>query len=316
MLKTKEAQPVREPSPLTSKQTRIINTVAEKISASDKDQTITYSHSTLCQTSLPFKKQPGITKWSVQNGRAQILITAGDIFDSEQNKWIELELPYGPKPRLVLYDWNRQAVITKNPEINVEKTLRAFMKRLNISLGGRDYKNIKNQLSCLAACQFSLGLRTTDSTDITAYGRIAKNITLLRTEEKNKRVRWPQTITLSVEYFESLLEHAVPLDENALHALQDSALELDIYSMLAERLHRIPMDKPQFIPWKSLYEQYGSGYSRLDRFRDKFRKHLQNVLAVYHFANIEELTTTSSRSKGLLLKNSPPPVQKQLTIVL
>ena len=316
MPQTNEASAVPTFSQLTPKQERIVSTVADKPSEPDPDQSITYSHSTLCQTSLPVKKQPGITKWSVQNGRAQILITAGDIFDSELNKWIELELPYGPKPRLVLYDWNRQAVITKNPEINVEKTLRAFMKRLNISLGGRDYKNIKNQLSCLAACQFSLGLRTTDSTDITAYGRIAKNITLLRTEEKNNRVRWPQIITLSVEYFESLLEHAVPLDENALHALQDSALELDLYSMLAERLHRIPPDKPQFIPWKNLYEQYGTGYSRLDHFRNKFRKHLQNVVAVYHSANIKEFTTASGRSKGILLKNSPPPVQRQLSMVL
>ena len=75
--------------------------------------------------------------------------------------------------------------------------------------------------------------------------------------------------------------HAVPLDEGALFLLRDSAVELDIYAMFAERLHRIDPNKPQFVHWAGLRDQYGKGYKRIDNFRKKFRRHLLNVQAVY-----------------------------------
>ena len=92
--------------------------------------------------------------------------------------------------------------------------------------------------------------------------------------------------------------------------LKDSALELDLYAMLAERLHRIPYDKPQFVPWARLYEQYGAGYKRIRAFRSKFLKHLQNVTAVYRDANIEEVISNKGMPQGLRLFASKPPVRK------
>ena len=106
----------------------------------------------------------------------------------------------------------------------------------------------------------------------------------------------------------------MPLDESALYLLKDSALELDIYAMLAERLHRIPDNgKGQFIPWKELYDQYGGGYKQIRQFRDKFLKHLQNVHAVYSDARLEHEKSTKGRAKGLRLYHSKPPIQKLIT---
>ena len=58
---------------------------------------------------------------------------------------------------------------------------------------------------------------------------------------------WPSTIKLGAEYFESLIEHAVPLDERSVAALAHSALALDLYVWLAQRLHRIPQEDEHFI---------------------------------------------------------------------
>src|SRR5437867_2288771 len=44
---------------------------------------------------------------------------------------------------------------------------------------------------------------------------------------------------LSTEFYHSLLEHAVPLDQSALAVLKHSALCLDIYAWLAQRLWRV-----------------------------------------------------------------------------
>jgi len=53
-------------------------------------------------------------------------------------------------------------------------------------------------------------------------------------------VLWPSVIRLSHEYFTSLQNHAVPLDEQALGGLAHSAMALDTYAWLAQRLHRVP----------------------------------------------------------------------------
>jgi hypothetical protein len=43
-------------------------------------------------------------------------------------------------------------------------------------------------------------------------------------------------VRLSQEYFDSLTAHAVPLDERAISGLAHSAMGLDVYSWLAQRL--------------------------------------------------------------------------------
>ena len=85
---------------------------------------------------------------------------------------------------------------------------------------------------------------------------------------------WPSTIELSAEYFASLAM-LVPLDERAVPALAHSAQGLDIYAWLAQRLHRVPRGRAQFVPWTSLHEQFGHGYRRIRKFREVFLRTLE-----------------------------------------
>ena len=70
------------------------------------------------------------------------------------------------------------------------------------------------------------------------------------------------TIQLSLDYFDSLQEHAVPLNEADLAALAHSALALDLYCWLAQRLHRVNPARPAFIQWPALKQQFGPDYGR------------------------------------------------------
>jgi hypothetical protein len=70
----------------------------------------------------------------------------------------------------------------------------------------------------------------------------------------------------------SLQRHAVPLDPRAIATLAGSALALDVYVWLAQRLHRIDRGKPQTVTWESLKAQFGPDYDRARKFREKFRK--------------------------------------------
>ena len=297
---------------LTPKQSRIVEGVYQN---AQEPQKITYSHSTLCQTSLPFKDMGEVREWKNRNGDALVLLEAGQAYNPEIADTVRLGLPYGAKPRLILMYLNSQAIKTQSPEIAVEDSLYAFIKRLGIQPDGREYKRIKDQLSRLAAAHITIGRTEADGSGTTQWGRIVDKMNVFFSKDEHQRVLWPNTVRLSRDYFESLSRHAVPLDENALHLLRDSALELDLYAMFSERLHRIPENRPQFIPWAFLHEQYGSGYARIGDFRRRFMGHLQNVRGVYPYAQIEETTDSRGQSKGLTLFNSPPPVLKISVVV-
>src|SRR5215471_2257345 len=77
-------------------------------------------------------------------------------------------------------------------------------------------------------------------------------------------------VYLSGEYFTSLVQHAVPLDERAIGALSHSAIALDIYSWLAQRLNRISKPHHQLVAWAALKAQFGSDFDRVRKFREKF----------------------------------------------
>jgi hypothetical protein len=99
----------------------------------EADPSITYQHTVFCQTALPYR-DPGaqVREWEREQGMTSLLIEAGKAKDPESGKWVELGLPFGPKPRLILCYLNAQALKTGSPMIEVEDSLTAFVKRLGL----------------------------------------------------------------------------------------------------------------------------------------------------------------------------------------
>jgi hypothetical protein len=98
----------------------------------------------------------------------------------------------------------------------------------------------------------------------------------------------------------------VPLDERAVVALAHSAMALDIYAWLAQRLHRVPHGKSQFVPWKALKEQFGWNYTRMSHFRAMFLHALGRVHSQYRGARI------GVDDRGMTLHHSPPPIKGRI----
>ena len=289
-------------------QQRLIDASAE-ISLSPAEQ-ITYQHTVLCQTGLPYRN-PGadVRKWTRRNGRAVLQVEAGSAIHPEQNDFVELPLPFGPKARLILIHLNAEAIRTGNPVIEVEDSMTAFVKRLlRNDPNGREIRTFKDQLAALSASIIRLAV-TDGERAFQVDTKVVTAFDMWFPKNPNQRILWPSTVRLSRDYFDSLGRHAVPLDERAVAALAHSAMGLDVYTWLAQRLHRVPDGKPQFLPWTALKEQYGQGYGRMDNFRRVFLKTLKAVQTQYPAARIE------ADRKGLLLRNSPPPVSQRLTLV-
>lgn len=277
---------------------------------SDEPDEIAYQHSILCQTALPAAKPPeGALIWEKRQGRATLMVQAGQALDPKNGTFTQLGLPYGPKARLLLMHLNGEAVRRQSPVIPVEDSMTAFFRRLmGKTQDGRQVRMLKTQLSALAAAQFRMGINESDRA-VQVNAQVVGAFDLWLGKAESQRVLWPSTLRLSLDYYDSLTRFAVPLDERAIAALKDSAVALDIYCWLAQRLHRIPEGKPQFVPWAGLHEQFGQGYAAVRQFRAFFLRQLAEVKEVYPEARFE------TDSRGMSLSHSAPPVRKRLVTV-
>jgi hypothetical protein len=88
---------------------------------------IAFSHSVLCQTSLPYKPTDERV-WIRDQGHVSLRIEAGAARHPDTGKWVELPLPHGEKPRLVMLHLNGEALRTGSPIIDVRDSMTAFVR--------------------------------------------------------------------------------------------------------------------------------------------------------------------------------------------
>jgi hypothetical protein len=290
-------------------QQRLLDLAAEIATSPPED--FAFTHSVLAQTSLPTARPPeGMVRWERRQGRATLLVVAGEALDPSTQQFRQLPLPYGPKARLLLMHLNSEAVRRQSPVIPVEDSMTAFFRRLmGRSQDGRQIKMLKAQLSSLAAATFRMGIMQGEDRALQVDTKVVGAFDLWLQKDDSQRVLWPQTLRLSLDYYESLTRFAVPLDERAIAALAHSATALDIYCWLAQRLHRIPVGKPQFVAWAALYDQFGQGYREIRKFRRDFLKLLVQVKSAYPDARL------CDDRRGMTLEASPPPVSKRVVPV-
>jgi len=239
--------------------------------------------------------KPGdeIRVWEREQGDIALRIEAGVARHPETNRWVELGLPFGPKARLILAHLNREALGTGSPEIEVEHSLTAFVRRLQdptqrgkSGSNGREIHVFKGQSGRLSSALIHIATIRDDRT-VQIDGKVVSGLDIWFPKDEQQRVLWPSIIQLSLDYFVSLRKHAVPLDERALAALSHSAMALDIYAWLAQRLHRIPHGKPQFVSWAAIKGQFGANFGRRNDFRSKFHTAMLQILGCYPKAKVE-----------------------------
>jgi hypothetical protein len=292
-------------------QSRLFETVLASMTENENRGAM-YMHSVLTQTCLPYRN-PGasIQNWDRKNGRVWLMMQSGRYLDPISKAPLDAGLPYGPKARLVLAHIGTEALLSGKPEIETEDTLTRFVhKALRLHDNGRNVKTVKDQLIRLAACRITLGM-IEEGRSINLPVNFVDAFDVWSRREGDAHVRWPKVIRLSAQYFDSLQKHSVPLNESHLTALSHSAMALDIYTWLAQRLHRVKQGEPALIPWGSLHAQFGEGYENIRKFRQKFLIAFNQVLIVYRTAHVE---VDRQQGRGLTLFCSPTPVPPAISV--
>jgi len=269
-----------------------------------------FQHTVLCQTVLPYR-DPGaeMRVWERQQGNVRLSLEAGRAKDP-QGQYVPVGLPFGATARLILCHLNTEALRTGSPVIEMDSSLSAFIRSLQgYAPNGKEIAKFKEQLTRLSAALIRLSMSRNEAHAVQINTQIVSALDLWVEQFDGERVLSPKSIKLSADYFASLQEHAIPLDERAVAALAHSAMGLDVYCWLAQRLHRVDPKDGQFVPWPELHQQFGQGYREVRKFRRDFLNVLKAVKDQYPSARF------SIDEGGVLLAHSPSPVPKRSVLI-
>lgn len=264
-----------------------------------------YLHALLCQLGLPRSRTEERT-FHRSAGHASVLIEAGSIYDGKD--WVPVPLPYGAAPRLSLIHLCSEAIRQQSPVIDVGAGIKPFMRSLGLQIGGRQWATFKRQITYLGVSNMTFGWLDGGRLRQKKFAPVDE-FAAWEDPDSRQRSFWPDTIVLSPAFFETLREHAVPLDPRAVHALQGSALALDVYSWLAGRLCRVRTDAGVKLSWANLKDQFGHEYGCAKDFKKDFVPALKKALMVYPDARV------SSEMGGIRLYPSKSPIPKTSVLI-
>lgn len=262
-----------------------------------------FLHTVMCQVGMPRSRTAART-FERQSGYMSVLLEAGRLYDG--SGWVDMPLPYGVIPRLVMVHVSTQAVRTRSRSVEVGDSMRQFLHALGMTTSGGErggYTSLRRQMEALAACRLTLGMQE-EGRVVTVDAKPIKRFEAWLHTDGFQRSLWPGVIELSEDFFNTLSEHAVPLDHRALAALRHSALALDVYTWLAHRLCRVRTPTGTRLSWENLREQFGQEYRSSRDFKKEFRHALRQVCLVYPDARVVEAIG------GLLLLPSLPPLPR------
>lgn len=305
--------PLKDKKPPKKPYVRLVKSAYDMATNDPTGEDIAFISAPLCHVFFPYSN-PGDDKdfWVQSNGNFHLSIEATRVINPDTKQPERFGLPYGPKPRLILSLLNTVMLKQKSPEITLGNSLTNFINdHLGLDANGHTINEVKNQLARLSTSLISATYKIEDNHTMHDSLKLIRGIDIWWSKDANQRHLWGNFLRFSDDYFNDVMAHGVPVDKRALNFLSGNALGLDIYGFLAHRLHHIKPEKPLQISWKAMKDQFGASYSRMDHFKENFRRTLKLVLAVYQDARIEEIL-----NKGFILYHSKPPIAPRSMIVL
>ena len=254
-----------------------------------------FTYAGFCLTALPHKKLPDATIWERKGYKLTLAVGPGMI--TRAGTSVAIGIPYGSRARLILLYLQTQAVRSQSPEVELGKSMFAWLKRMGISVGGKTYSEIKEQAERIASCNLSFFWE--DQAGRKSFSRSMFVIKgLVGTDTK----QWYESVRLSDDFFTALKAHPVPVWEPALRAIGNRSMAMDVYIWLTYRLHMLVDATP--VSWAAVQGQFGAGFLDTGNFRRSFKESLSFALAVYPDAKV------TVDSTGLILHPSPPPIDR------
>jgi hypothetical protein len=267
----------------------------------DESQRIGISYTGFCLTSLPHKRLPNDQTWEKKGHRVTLWVEPGRM--KSRDKVVAYGVPYGARARMILLYLQTQAVRTGSREVALGRSMRDWMERMGVSVGGETARSLREQAGRISACSLKFFWEDEErGADGWAAGRIVNSGLRFHVKEDTQGSLWEERVVLDEIFWKALRDHPVPLLEAAIRELRDRSMSLDIYVWLAWRLHTLAKATP--VSWPAICAQFGTGFRELRHFRPRFTEALAAAVAAYPEARVDV------GAAGVTLHPSRPPVSR------
>ena len=245
-------------------------------------ENIQHIHSVLALCGLPYKEPKGEREFFREYGRNSLSIMAGRLKDPRTGQMVLQGLPYGPKARLVLLHLCTEAVRQRSAKVEVADSLSGFIKEMGFAVTGGErgtLRQFKEQLNRLAACTMQIGLWDGASRSSTLNVPPFRQLDIWLTGGAGQGLLWSNTVQFHAEFYDNLIQHALPVDIRAARAFAGSARKLDLLFWLGYRLRTL--HRPLRLSWDNLHKQFGADNASIRSFRQAFKGDLGHVKEVF-----------------------------------
>ena len=124
--------------------------------SADEDISTGYMYSGWCQTALPHRRPAGnATIWKLETDSMTLLVEPG-IRVAPGGEPVHVGVPFGAIARLILIYLQSEALRTGSRDVELGGSLRAFLGRLGISVGGKTTRLVREQAELLDGNQWGV----------------------------------------------------------------------------------------------------------------------------------------------------------------
>ena len=278
----------------------VIDAAANYLGTDDAE--IAFLYSGWAQAALPHKRLADDASWQIRTDYLTLIVQPG-VRSNETGAPTHVGVPYGSRARLIFIYLQSEALKNNSCEIELGKTLREWLRRLGIPIGGKSVEAVREQAERISRCNMTFEMRRGDRSGLVNQ-HILDTAMFVSDPAGVGRGQFLEKATLSARFFEQLKRHPVPIEEAAISAIANNSLAIDIYCWLAYRLHSL--DKTTAVSWRALHMQFGANTSSLKYFKHNFRRPLEIALSVYPDAKVDY------EDQGLRLHPSRPPVSPKV----
>jgi len=278
---------------------RVVEAAAAYMGTEDGE--IGFLYSGWAQSGLPHKRLADDASWQVRTDHVSLLVQPGQRHTISGDP-IPVGVPYGSRARLICLYLQSESLRTNSREIELGRSLHAWLRRLDISIGGKSMAAVRDQAERISRCRMSFQIKQGNRT-----GLVNQNIldtAMFVDDDSSQGSLFVERAKLSEIFFEQLKRHPVPIEEAAIKSISNNSMAIDVYCWLSYRLHAL--SGPTLVSWKALYSQFGAGIGRLDKFRSCFKGTLELAMSVYPEAKVDV------DGCGVTLNPSRPPVSPKI----
>jgi hypothetical protein len=194
---------------LVAESERRLVDLAANVMESESETGITYSG--FCLTSLPHRQIDPTAIWERPGENLTLVVMPGTL--RINGKTTQFGVPFGSRARMILLYLQSQAQRTGSPEVELGRSMREWMLRMNVPLGGKSRDLVREQANRLSACNLTFFYHGDEGEGFEKDSIIKSGFRFAHTPEIDQPNPWVDCVKLGDVFFKAMMSSPVPLRE-------------------------------------------------------------------------------------------------------